>query len=208
MYKAAAVMFMIGMETSTQWAAEHFGGAHLGDRRLSARLEKTGARMITKAGASLPEQFGGDKAGLVAAYRLLNNTGVMPQLLMSARVEKVLEQCRARELILCVQDTTELDFTSREVEGLGEIGNGRGQGLMQHSVLAVDPQGRKALGVLHVDIHWRVKAPKGETRVRRQSRPTQRARPLKKSGAWTQEGRAWCMWATVEPTGGILCTGA
>jgi hypothetical protein len=70
-----------------------------------------------------------------------------------------------------VQDTSELDFTSHKtVQGLGPIGNGGGQGLLQHSTLAIDPKGH-LVGVLHQIWRLRVPVPEAETRAERRQRP-------------------------------------
>ncbi len=73
-------------------------------------------------------------------------------------------------MVLCVQDDTPLAFNRRtKVKGLGKLANGQGQGIMQHTTLAVAPDGR-LLGVL--DQFWfnRVDAPQSETRQQRQAR--------------------------------------
>ncbi len=69
-----------------------------------------------------------------------------------------------------MQDTSELDFTGRTVQGLGPIGNGGGQGLLQHSTLVIDPKGY-LVGVLHQIWRLRVSTPEGETRAERRQRP-------------------------------------
>lgn len=54
-----------------------------------------------------------------------------------------------REVVLCVGDTTFLDYGKIVVkrEGYGPIGNG-GNGLILHSALAIDPQHGQPLGLL------------------------------------------------------------
>jgi len=53
------------------------------------------------------------------------------------------------EVVLCVGDTTFLDYGSivAKREGYGPIGNG-GNGLILHSALAVEPQLGQPLGLL------------------------------------------------------------
>jgi hypothetical protein len=53
--------------------------------------------------------------------------------------------CQAQQsgapIVLFIQDTTELDYTSKKrTQGLGHIGDGRGQGIMLHTCLAVVPR--------------------------------------------------------------------
>ena len=134
-------------------------------------------RVVLIAGAitrspdrSLPQQTQ-DWAELQGAYRFLNNPQVAPEQIQHIHRQRVRRQCRIRPLILAVQDTSELDFTHHpSVTGLGPIGNGGGQGLLQHATLAIDPRG-DLLGVLNQFWRLRVPAPQGETRKRRLERP-------------------------------------
>ncbi len=119
---------------------------------------------------SLPKQCD-DWGELKGAYGFLHHPNVTPDQIQSAHRQRVCETCQSHPLILAVQDTTELDFTQHvTVTGLGPIGDGGGRGLLQHSTLAVTPDGA-LLGVLHQIIRTRVPAPKGETRRQRRARP-------------------------------------
>ena len=74
-------------------------------------------------------------------------------------------------MVLCVQDDTDLNFTHRtKIKGLGKVGGrGAGRGIMQHTTLAVLPDGH-LLGVL--DQFWfnRIQTAEYETRLQRQGR--------------------------------------
>jgi hypothetical protein len=121
---------------------------------------------------SLPKQCPG-WAELKAAYRLLNNPRVDPRAIQGPHRRHVRELCRAHAVVLCVQDTSDLDFTGRSgIGGLGKTGNGSGQGILQHTCLAVLPEsdGGGVLGVLHQDWHARVERPPRETRKQRRAR--------------------------------------
>jgi len=118
---------------------------------------------------SLPQQ-NKEWSELLGAYRFLHNAKTTPDRIQSVHRALVRQDCQSRPLVLAVQDTSELDFTGRVVEGLGPIGNGKGQGLLQHSTLAMDPRGR-LLGVLHQIWRLRVPAPEGESRAQRLQRP-------------------------------------
>ena len=119
---------------------------------------------------SLPKQCD-DWGELKAAYGLLHHPNVTPDQIQSAHRQRVCETCQSHLLILAVQDTTELDFTQHvTVTGLGPIGDGGGRGLLQHSTLAVTPDG-VLLGVLHQIVRTRVPVPQGETRRQRRARP-------------------------------------
>jgi hypothetical protein len=119
--------------------------------------------------ASLPKQCGswGD---LKAAYRLLSNEAVDPQAIQGPHHRQTRQSCVGHAVVLCVQDDTDLDFTQRtKTRGLGMVGNTRARGLMQHTTLAVLPEGG-LLGILDQRWFTRVPMPEGETRRERQAR--------------------------------------
>ena len=131
---------------------------------------------------SLPDQHR-NWADLKAAYRFLNNPQVTPAEIQRSHREQLRADCATQARILSIQDGSELDFTRHpSVQDLGFVGGGPGQGLLQHSSLAVTTEG-KVLGVLH-QIWWkRVETPPGETRRQRRARPTE-------SSLWADSIRA------------------
>jgi len=134
------------------------------------RVVTIATEMAAAPNQSLPKQCG-DWADLKAAYRFLNHPEVTPELIQSTHRQQTRELCRRHKVVLGLQDGTELDFTRRPAtQGLGPIGDGRGQGILQHSTLAVTPDGQ-VLGVLHQIFRNRVPAPEGETRQERRERP-------------------------------------
>lgn len=159
-----------------------FRRSGLGRRPSFKRVLNVAAAMAAAPDQSLPDQHEtwGD---LKAAYRFLNNPKVTPAELQRTHRDQVRAECSSHARILSIQDGSELDFSGhRSVSGLGFIGNGFGQGLLQQSSLAVTPDGQ-LLGVLH-QIWWkRVRTPEGETRRQRQAR-------YKESDLWSDSIRA------------------
>ncbi len=131
---------------------------------------------------SLPDQHR-NWADLKAAYRFLNNPEVTPAEIQRSHREQLRADCATQARILSIQDGSELDFTHHpSVQDLGFVGGGTGQGLLQHSSLAVTTEGQ-VLGVLH-QVWWkRVETPPGETRRQRRERPTE-------SSLWADSIRA------------------
>lgn len=126
--------------------------------------------MTARPHQSLPKQCPG-WADLKAAYRLLSNPAVDPQAVQAPHRAHVRERCAQLPVVLCVQDTSDLDFTGRSgIKHLGKTGNGSGRGILQHTALAVRPDTGGVLGVLHQSWHARVEQPKGETRAQRRAR--------------------------------------
>ena len=118
---------------------------------------------------SLPKQCGSWK-DLKAAYRLLNNPAIDADAIQGVHRELARDACTKHAVVLSVQDDTYLSFNRRSnTKGLGKLATGLGQGLVQHSTLAVTPAG-ELLGLL--DQFWfrRVDAPKEETRSERNAR--------------------------------------
>ena len=118
---------------------------------------------------SLPKQCGswGD---LKAAYRLLNHPRISPDQITAVHRQRTRERTQQDPVVLCVQDTTDMDYTHRTaVRGLGKIGDGGGRGFRQHTGLAVSEDGR-VLGILHQEWFLPCEPPEGETRRQRQAR--------------------------------------
>jgi hypothetical protein len=100
----------------------------------------------------------------------LSNEHIDPQAILAPHRQLVREQALEHPVVLCLEDDTELDFTNRSsLRGAGQIGDGRGRGLLQHSALAVLPDGR-VLGLLDVAWHAPQAVAEGETMRQRQAR--------------------------------------
>jgi hypothetical protein len=148
------------MLSASEWAVQQWGQADLGDRRLTRRAVEMGAKMAANPEASLPEQMK-DPAALEAAYRLLNHPYVTMEDLLAPHLQQTRCEAGEYELVLFVEDTTELDYTAHPSKtGLGPIGDGKGRGLLMHSTLALVPDGRRVLGLAHVQVLRRQPVPK------------------------------------------------
>jgi hypothetical protein len=142
------------------------------------RLVQVATAITAHPQHSLPKACD-DWGDLKAAYRFLSNERVTPEAIQAPHRRDTRTRCSGLPLALVLQDTTELDFTNRkQLRGLGPIGNGHGQGLLQHTALAVTPSGA-VLGVLHQQWSTRITPPEGETRRERLKRP-------KKTDCWPE----------------------
>ncbi len=130
---------------------------------------RVAAAIAAAPGMSIPKQCG-QWGPIKAAYRLFSHSGVTPDAIQEPHRQLTRQRCAQHPLVLCVQDTSEMDFTSRKkVKGLGKTGDGHGRGFEQHSTLAVTPDGQ-ILGVLDSHYCLRVERPKGETRTQMEAR--------------------------------------
>ena len=138
---------------SAQWAANEFGGAPLGDKRLSARLVRSATLLASCPGRA----FTGapDRAAVKGYYRLIDHpekSQITPEHIVAPHRERTIERMRAHDTVLCIQDGTDLSFATRPgCEGLGIIGRNQTSaktlGLHLHLTLAVSGTGLP-LGVM------------------------------------------------------------
>lgn len=123
------------------WAEAEMASAELGDRRLNRRLEKVLKRLGDDPAASIPVACRG-WAEVQGAYRFLNHKNVDWEAILEPHWKCTQERMRAHPVVLCVQDTTELDFTSQPaIEGLGPLSHATQHGMYVHPTLAVTPEG-------------------------------------------------------------------
>ena len=138
------------MSTVESWARQQWDTVELGDKRRTERAVRLGTQIAACPDQSLPKQahVWGD---LKAAYRLLHQEAVTHKALSLPHWRAT--RCCAQQAdgpVLFVQDGSQLDFTFRDADGLGRIGNNDGSGLLMHSVLAVQPgQPATVLGLAH-----------------------------------------------------------
>lgn len=133
------------------WTEEEFGGAALGDKRLGNRLMQLGGSFFAMPADNIPQACATDAAAK-AAYRFFDNDQVSMNAILSPHFETTEQRLRAQEVVLVVQDTTSLNYTSHpETIGLGPI-NTQGDksiGLLLHDTMAFTPEGTP-LGLLDV----------------------------------------------------------
>jgi hypothetical protein len=155
-----------------QWAQKEFGGAPLGDKRLSKRLVECANAKASRPDRAFSGVAQGDWAAVKGYYRLIDHadeTAVSMANILLPHRERTIRRMKAQQTVLCIQDGSDLDYSNlSRCEGLGVIGSNqtgaRSMGLHLHSTLVVSPQGLP-LGVLNA----RCKAPvsKPETDNRR-----------------------------------------
>ncbi|MFM8442842.1 MAG: IS4 family transposase [Methylococcus sp.] len=149
---------------------EEFSGAALGDLRLTKRLIRLVDDLSAEPMNSLPLACGG-WAETKAAYRLLDNDAMDWRAILAAHGGPTAARMGREARVLCIQDTTELDFTSQPgIAGLGRLSYERQHGMYLHPTLAVSESG-VALGVL--DAWMWVRKPQGEADIKESRRWTE-----------------------------------
>ena len=133
------------------WAAEEFGGVELGDGRLSKRLMKVASDFADRPTASIPGTCSG-WAETQAAYRFFDQASDKKQGLgwediLAPHMACTIARMRRHPVVLCLQDTTELDFKGQAIEALGPLSYEAQRGLYLHPTYVVTPD-REPLGVI------------------------------------------------------------
>jgi len=123
------------------WAAVELHHLDLGDQRLNQRSVWLIDALLARPEVSVP-QATGDWASTKAAYRFWDNDRVDPEALRDAARQRTLERLPEDELILALQDSTDLEDTHHPcTKDLGYLAHPAHLGLWLHSTLAVDTRG-------------------------------------------------------------------
>jgi hypothetical protein len=130
--------------------AAELDGVDLGDQRLNRRARRILAKLGDKPTVSIPAACGG-WGETRAAYRLFDHPQVSAERVLAPHIACTEERLRAHPRVLCIQDTTELDYTKKKgIADLGPLNYESRWGLYLHPTLAVTPE-RVPLGLL--DLH-------------------------------------------------------
>lgn len=143
------------------------GGIELGDVRRTRRLIKLVEDLSAQPTGSIPLASGG-WAETKAAYRLLDTEALDWREMLEVHTERTRERLQGQAVVLCLQDTTELDFTSQPgIAGLGRLSDEAQHGMYLHPTLVVTPEG-VALGV--IDAWMWARKPKDQPDVKESTR--------------------------------------
>lgn len=182
-------------EEQESWAVQEMLTANFGDERLNRRAAQVLEQLASRPEASVPTACQGWKETL-AAYRLFDNAKVTPEAVLEPHRDATLQRAQQYPVVLCVQDTTELDYTSKpKIQGLGPLSYESALGLYIHPTLAMTPD-RLCLGI--VDQWSWARDPEqhgGKDRQHRLQHPIEE----KESFRWLEGYRRVCDWQTTLP---------
>ena len=103
------------------WAQAEFHDLELGDARRTQRLIKLVDDLSAQPTGSIPLACAG-WAETKAAYRLLDNPATEWREILEVHTTRTVERMVGQPVVLCIQDTTGLDFTSQPgIAGLGRL---------------------------------------------------------------------------------------
>lgn len=134
------------------WPKRELETLDLGDRRRDRRAQAILQARWNQPQASFFGSFS-DWTPAKGAYGLIEHPSseISLESLLAPHGEQTQRRMAAEPLVLLPQDTTTFNYTGlRQTEGLGPLGDVKGQGLWLHSLLAFRPDGIP-LGVLDVD---------------------------------------------------------
>ena len=173
------------------WANHEFGGAPLGDKRLSKRLVSAAEIKAEDPSRAFCGVAKGDWAATKAYYRMIDQPDTsamtMPNILAPHR-QRTARRMMGQNVVLCIQDGSELNYTNLDsCKGLGELkANQTGaktRGLNLHSTFAVATNGLP-LGIVKAQCQ----APKARSADDKR-KPSQIPIEEKKTFVWIEHHR-------------------
>lgn len=144
---------VIHHEEATDWTAEEFSRVAFADDRLRRRLQGLARDFYARPLAPIPQACDGDQGKIKGAYRFFNNPQVDMETVLKPHIEATIRRIQDEAVVLAVQDTTSLNYTThRALTGQGPINTRKdgAQGLKLHDTLALTPAG-VPLGILHIE---------------------------------------------------------
>jgi len=151
------------------WAEEEFCNAKIGDARRSKRLITIGRDFYARPQSNIPQACG-SRAKTKAAYRFMENKNNTMEKIHKSHYEATLNRIMQEKVVLAVQDTTTLNYSTHPAtENLGLIGY-RDEGvigLILHDTMAFNVEGTP-LGIIDVQCWARDPAEYGKKHLRKQ----------------------------------------
>jgi Transposase DDE domain/Transposase DNA-binding len=129
-----------------------FSGA-FGDKRIEKRAGQVLNKLIVGRNSSL-RQISEDESEQRSFYRLFNNESFSEQGIKESIVKRSQKLCTDRH-VLCIQDTTEFNFSGQQgrvqaKSGLGTTTREGALGFMLHCSLVVDVERKHAIGYSYI----------------------------------------------------------
>ena len=113
---------------------------------------------------------------------MFNNPKVTHRAILDAQRDGCLQRLDGYQgKVLLLHDTTVLDYSGLDVDGLGQVGDGHGKGLYAHNSLMVIPATREVVGLFNQILHKRAVVPAGETKAQRSKRSDRESRLWKQA---------------------------
>jgi len=198
---------------STNWIAHELQDIDLNDQRLNARLAEVLGALSERPNLSIPAACGGHTE-TVAAYRFFDNAKTTFAKIIRPHYQATERRIAQQQVVLCVQDTTEIDLTKpkQSVQGAGPLGEGdHRRGALLHLLEAFLPSG-VPLGAVWSKILIREDKEQQKTLTPQEKKRQQRLRYLqpiteKESVRWLEGFREVHQLAERHPDVCLVCVG-
>ena len=154
------------------WASQEFGGAVLGDERLSERLVGSARMQAAQPGQAFSAVAKGDWPATKGYYRFIDQSAdslTTVAAILAPHRARTVQRMLVHSTVLCIQDGTDLNYSGlTQCVGLGSIGTNqtgaRSAGLHLHSTLVVTTEGLP-LGLLDAQCHAPMSRPQTDQRA-------------------------------------------
>ncbi len=132
-----------------EFIEEEFIGLDLGDERLNKRVLKVGELINGNPSLSFPNASRAVNAELKAFYRFFQNEKTTDQKLLSTHYYNTIQRClECNDRILLITDSTFASpAKSKTMDGLKDMGKGKGNMLRIHYMIAVQESNGEVLGI-------------------------------------------------------------
>jgi len=191
------------------WVMEELESSDIGDERLDQRFQLLLDTLSQRPSVSIPAACNG-WAETQAAYRFFGSDRVDEESVLYPHRQATLGRIEQHEIVLLVQDTTEIDVTrpEQQMEGAGPLNDEAHLGFYDHVMLEVTPD-RIPLGVVDVEIWARDSEVFEENKkLGTQGKQNKRRKaPIeeKESFRWLNGYREACAVAAETPQTTIVC---
>ncbi len=189
------------------WIAQELQTADLNDERLNRRFAEVLRSLSERPHVSIPTACGGHSETM-AAYRFFENEKTTLEKILQPHRDATEERIAVQDIVLCVQDTTELDLTrpQQQIRGVGPIGSGSvRRGAYLHLLEAFTPDGIPLGTVWNKMIVRKDETPEEKT-VKKKNRPTM-PMEAKESFRWLEGYRQTIQLAQCHQKTTCVCIG-
>ena len=123
-----------GGSMANAWCEEELKSVDLNDKRLDERFGYILEAFANRPQASIPAAVGGGRPEIKAAYDFMDNEKVTPEKILTPHFHATVKRCQSQKVVLCPQDTSDLDFTrpKQQVRGAGPFDDGSRRGAFLH----------------------------------------------------------------------------
>jgi len=179
------------------WVETEFKAVDLGDARLNRRVIKIVETLGLAPGRTIPQAFQ-SWSSIKACYNFFSNDLISEKKIINPHVEQTIERMKEYPVVLLPNDTSELDYNSKDaIEGRERITNTK-KGLWLHPTIAVTPD-RLMLGIVDVNF-WKRKSEINPKASKQDKLPIEE----KESYRWLQSYQLACEIAKEMPNTQII----